>query len=352
MEKICKNCGYHISPEITTCPFCGDNIERQDLLEQSYIITPKINDLFKEEKVNIKFNTRSIVNDVDAMLDPEYETLTLKTASKENQYLGADVTPQNMDRIDSILAFYHEEINNYRKKQKNELESMGISALQKIVADFNDVVNMCNKYKKMTNSKPLHLKIDNTIELYNKEIHYVKKYFILPLYDSEDLLAGSRMAKTFINVIGLLLGYFVLVKLPGITTVEQWITNLMTHATSGSEALRMGNLQSMISVAFAIWFTNIVFSFYISATIKNRNFQVDQGKSYEIILTFAIIGWAVSTYNQYIAIFYNVIIMLYIAYFAFINLTKKKRGLNWFIVRIATCLSVAMLLINLLTFMM
>jgi hypothetical protein len=228
---------------------------------------------------------------------------------------------------------------------------MSIGSLQKIVADFNDVVNMCNKYKKMTDNKAINLKADNIIDLYNKEIHYVKKYFILPLYDSEDLLAGSRMAKTFINVISLMIGYFVVVKIPGITNLQDFITSIMTHVTSGSLELRQGNLQSLIAVCFAVWLTNILFTFYIGATIKNKNFQVDKNKSYEIILTFAIIGWAVSTYHQAIAVSYNVIMMIYIAAFAFINLKTKKRGLNWFFVRIATCIFVAALLINLTLFM-
>ena len=210
---------------------------------------------------------------------------------------------------------------------------------------------MCNKYQKIVSNGIIKNNILSTIKNYNKEIHYIKKYFILPLYDSEDLLNGSKMAKNFIYLISLILGFFLIAKIPLLEKPYEFILTFLKHPMPINTNLKYGNIYTLVSVPFAIWFTNIMFTFYISITIKNKNFQVDKDKSYEALLMFTLVGFFAATYHPSIAILYNLFFMIYVIYITILNVKTKKRGLNWFFVKIASIILAIILETNLYLFL-
>ena len=351
MNKYCKVCGYTVDISDTNCPFCNSSIKEQDEIKDTFVITPKLKDLFNEEKIEIKFNEKSIVNDVDIDLGLDKKN-NVKNVKHKDEYLQIDITNNNIERVKELLSFYEENLQEYINTKKKNLENLGIRELQEYIEEFNKIVNLCNKYKKIIKSNTVKQRINNIIKNYNKEIHYIKKYFILPLYDSEDILNGSRIAKNFINIIALLISYFVISKVSLLEPVYAFFIKFLEQPVIIPYDLKIGNLNTLVSIPFSIWLTNILFTFYIELTIKNKNFKVDKDKSYEVILTFTVIGYLVSIYHISLSLFYNGVFILYILYLVLVNIKTKKRGLNWLFVKIASIIFVIPLIINLILFCM
>lgn len=348
---ICKNCGLTVEDNEDICPFCDANILEQKNIKENFIITPDLNEQFKNKNITINFNIRNIINDVDAY-SSDNDNLEIAEANIKDQYLQSDITSKNQERIFELIDYYNDKLNNFKNKDKKELETKSISQLQEYVTQFNNIVNLCNKYKKIIPDKNKKSIIKNTIKSYNKEIHYIKKYFILPLYESEDLLAGSRIAKNFIQLIGLLISYFVICNIDKVNDLVNIVIKYTEHAqTPVKHILRVVGVYNLISIPFSIWFTNIVFSLFIMYTIKNKNFQVDKDKSYEALLVYTLVGFFATQYNNQITILYTISFMIYILYLTFTNIRLKKKGLNWFITKIATIILCIVLNINLFLFL-
>ena len=346
MSERCKFCGFILTTEKFICPLCEHSIN--DEIDEKAI--NELDKLFEEKSINIEFNSFNLLNNIDNDMDSEYIIPQVKECNKKDQYSQIDITENNINNLNNIIDYYLEDIDIYKKNEKNKLESMGIEQLQNKIQKFNKVVNDCTKFKKIVKLKSLLEKITNTINTYNKEIHYIKQYFVYPLYNAEDLLNGSKIAKTIINLFSLFIGYYIITKIGILKPIYDFILYFFNQTDSISLNLKNGNIDNLFSVLFAIWLTNIIFPIYISLTIKSKNFEIEKDKSYEAIITFTIVGYLVQNYNVYLAYIYNISFIIYIFYLLITGIFIKKKRLEWQIIKlIGLCLSLP-LFYNLITY--
>ncbi len=299
----CNNCGTIINTNI--CPFCGTN--QEDFKKEDY------SNLFSEEKIRIDFNIKNILNDVD--FRNEFENITVKEASLDKQYLECDLNDINIEKIVKINDYYLSSLDIYKKKQKKNLELFDIQMLQSHVASFNEIVNNCNKFKKMVPDEKIKNKLDNTINLYNTEIHYIKKYFILPLYDTPGLLNRSRIVKLLLEVFSVFAVYFLLTKtllIEKIGSVVIWFT--ASWNGDSTDAQKLTALAYCIATLSGIYIAEILFQIFLNITIKNKNFQVDKNKQYEIHAAVALVGLVLSCLYSVFFYGYVGVFFLYITY--------------------------------------
>ena len=319
---ICNNCGSTIINN--HCPICNDELIKLN--------NDKLDVLFKEEKLKIEFNLKNILNDVDYR--NEYENVSIKEAEDSKQYHGHDLSERNEQNISSINKFYNRSIEQYIKKQKCNLELMDINMLQAHVASFNDVVNNCDKFKKMSTNKNNQILLRNTIKKYNDEIHYIKKYFILPLYDIDNIFNKSRLAKNLFTIISIFLMYFIFCKTPLFDMFYHFI-----HIFTGSytdeipEIAKLHNCMAMVSAVSSIGISELMFQFYIKYEVHNNNFQVDKNKNYEIHLAVILLGYVVACLIPFFAYVYNWLLILYMLFFCINSLVVKKWDVGAIIVK-------------------
>ena len=298
----CNNCGLELNTQI--CPFCGH--DSSSLPDSDY------SELFKEEKIDIKFNMRNILNDVD--YKNEFENIQVKEAELSKQYLEKDLSQDNIEKVKEINSYYKKSLEIYKTKQKKNLELFDITMLQSHVASFNDIVNNCNKFKKMVDDKILKNELESTIKSYNKEIHYIKKYFILPLYDTPGLLNRSKIVKLLLEVLSVAFLYSLFLYTGLVDLVGKPINYFTEHwgpVTPESKALA---IDYCLSILGGIYLSEVLFQVFINITIKNNNFQVDKGKKYEIHLAVCLIGLVLSCLRPAFFIGYTIAFFGYILF--------------------------------------
>ena len=287
---ICNNCGLEIK-ENSVCPLCNNGTENK--------IDGDFSNLFKEEKVNIDFNIKNILNDID--FKNEFENITVQEAALKDQYLEKDLSAVNIDKISIINDYYMKSIEIYKTKQKKNLELFDVTMLQSHVASFNDIVNNCNKFKKMVDDVALKNKLDNTIKAYNKEIHYIKKYFILPLYDTEGLLNRSKIVKLLLTLVSILL-VLIVTKLPFFDMIYNFVQYFTSYWSDKVDfTLKTILIGNSLSVIGSVYLTEILFQIFLNITIKNKNFQVDTNKRFDILTAVALVSLPLSFLNIYIS---------------------------------------------------
>ena len=310
---ICNNCGLKIK-DVNICPFCGNNPNEKIAFDYT--------DLFKEEKINIDFNLRNILNDVD--FQNEYENLQVKEANISEQYQEFDLTDSNIDNIITINNYYNKSLEIYKTKQKKNLELFDITMLQSHVASFNEIVNNCNKFKKMVQDNKIKSDLNLTIKKYNKEIHYIKKYFILPLYDTPGLLNRSRIVKALIDIVSVLFLYIFISKTGIADLVVKPILYFSASWGPVSDLQKLNALKYCVSSLAGIYLSEILFQIFINITIKNKNFQVDKNKKYDIHLAVGLIGLVLVCLKPIFFIIYSLIFAGYIIYKLIKCISTKK----------------------------
>ena len=67
MNIQCKICGKTVE-NLDTCPLCGSKLSDQNEIDDNYI-TEGLNEKFQDKKIDIKFNLRQIVNELDYKKD-------------------------------------------------------------------------------------------------------------------------------------------------------------------------------------------------------------------------------------------------------------------------------------------
>ena len=287
---ICNNCGLEIE-ENSVCPLCKNGTEN--------IINGDFSNLFKEEKINIDFNIKNILNDVD--FKNEFENIAVQEAALKDQYLEKDLSALNIDKISIINDYYMKSIDIYKTKQKKNLELFDVTMLQSHVASFNEIVNNCNKFKKMVDDVALKNKLDNTIKTYNKEIHYIKKYFILPLYDMEGLLNRSKIVKFLLTLVSILI-ILIATKMPFFEPIYKFVQYFTAYWSDKVDlTLKTILIGNSLSVIGSVYLAEILFQIFLNITIKNKNFQVDKNKRYDILTAIALVSLPLSFLNIYIA---------------------------------------------------
>lgn len=302
MSLKCKSCGLEINTNI--CPFCGTN--------QESFTNKDFDDIFKEEKIEIDFNIKNILNDVD--FRNEFENIKVQEANIENQYLECDLNDINIEKIVKINDYYVSSLDVYKKKQKKNLELFDIQMLQSHVASFNNIVDNCNKFKKMVPDKKIKKALDITINSYNKEIHYIKKYFILPLYDTPGLLNRSKIVKLLCDVASIFIIFFALMatKLSDkISGVVVWFTSNWGDTTDTQKIIAT---TYCIAVLMGIYLSEILFQIFLNITIKNKNFQVDKNKRYEVHAAIALVGLILACMKSYAFYGYVAVFFAYITF--------------------------------------
>lgn len=328
--KECQNCGKTLNIFMKKCPFCNEEIN-----ENKTTITKGLNDKFKEKEINIEFNLRSIVNELDYKKD--YENSTIELEDEKYQYLQSDLSNNNYKKIEEIIKFYKDDINKFKDNGKHHLETAGAEELQEIIAKFNNVVNMCNKYKKFVKNNQLENKLDKIIILYNNEINYIKKYFVLPLYEAEKILASSRIAKNLLNIISIFFFYVLFSKLPFIDNLYNKIaTFAITLGKDVNIELAICDINTFVSFMASLGITEILFAYYISFTIKNRNFKVDKHKNYEPIYYFVPVLFFVSLYKPIFSYIYNILFVIYLIKLNITSFFAKNLSFKCLIARILT----------------
>ena len=348
MENICKNCGKTITLFDKYCPFCNSLISEQKEIENDYIITPNLNEKFKDEKLDIKFNLRSIVNELDYKKDFENDAIEL--TDEKDQYLECNVTDDNFKKIKYNIDYYIKDLNDFKKDGKHHLETAGAEDLQELIAKFNDVINTCNKYKKFVNRKDLIIKLDKIINDYDTEVNYVKKYFVLPLYEADRLLAQSRIIKNFINMLTLFICYFSFSHIQFFQEIFNFIRILFQGAGKPiTDAMFYSDINAFAAFVASLGLTEIIFAYYISFTIKNRNFKVDKHKNYEPIKYFVPVIFIVSLYAPILTYISNVIFLIYLAWLSIQSFRQKRFTPLWLGLKIATIVIAFLLLINVIT---
>lgn len=285
----CKTCGLELK-NFPICPFCGNDKDYDSLEDFS--------NLFTEEKVKIDFNMKNILNDVD--FRNEYENISVKEADISKQYLEMDLNAVNIDKINIINDYYVKSIEIFKKKQKKNLELFDIQMLQSHVASFNEIVNNCNKFKKMVPDQKIKNNLDKTIKLYNTEIHYIKKYFILPLYDTPGLLNRSKIVKLVLDVFSIALIYSILYFTGLINLIGRGIHYFTEHWSAVTELQKSLSFNFCVSTLGSIYISEIFFQLFLNLTIKNKNFQVDKNKKYEIHIAVALVGFVLSCLHTYL----------------------------------------------------
>lgn len=335
--KNCKICGKSITSYKDNCSFCNAPLLTQNARIEDIIVTPGLNDEFKDNEINIEFNLRNIVNELDYKKD--YENNAIELAPEEFQYLQSDITEKNIEKVKENIKFYNDELNNFIKNEKNRLETAGAEDLQQIIAKFNNVVNTCNKYKKFINNKDIQISLDNIIFKYNKEINYIKKYFVLPLYEADKILAASRLAKNLINISSICIMYFFVSKLPFINTIFTFIVELFKDAGKGMNTeLALCNINAFVSFMGSLGLTEVIFAYYISCTIKNRNFKVDKHKNFEPIYYFVPVIFVLSLYSPLFSYFFNGWFIFYIIKTVWVSFITNRFSPQWLMVKFTTIL--------------
>lgn len=325
---ICNVCGKENSIVDKKCSFCDNDITQ----EYKFLDYEKE---FKEKEINIQFNLRSIVNELDYKRD--YENNAIDLVDEKYQYLQSDITKKNKEKIKSIIIFYNDKLSNFIKNERHKLETAGTEDLQEIIMEFNNIVNICNKYKKFINDKKIENELQNTIIKYNKEINYIKKYFVLPLYEADKILAASRLAKNLINIMSICFCYFIVSKIPFMITIYTAIANLFITAGQGVNFnLAMCDIKAFASFFIGLGLTEVLFAYYISFTIKNRNFKVDKHKNFEPIYYFVPVFFVLSLYNPILSYIYNLWFLFYIVKTVVVSLLASRFAPQWLIVKIIT----------------
>ena len=310
---ICEKCGFEF--EDAKCPVC-EGVDISD-----------IDTLFKEEKIDINFNLKTIVNDVDYR--NEYQNVEVKDADEKFQYKGKDLTDTNIKRLHEINDFYLSRLTRYKTGTKKLLETFDVPKLQALVASLNEVVNKCSRFMKMTGNAELKKKFKNTIKLYNAEIHYVKKYFILPLYDTPGLLNRSKIVKCLLVIVSVLLVYIIMsLKHNGVyllnplyKMVDWWTQAYPPHFSLETKAFVVMNA---LSISASPFIANVFFDIFLSITIKNKNFLVDKGKKYEKLIAFYLLSIVLSILNIYLLYGFYAAFIFYLMFFPFKCLAVKK----------------------------
>jgi len=166
----------------------------------------------------------------------------------------------------------------------------------------------------MVKDKSIIASLDQTIKLYNTEIHYIKKYFILPLYDTPGLLNRSKIVKLLLDVFSIVFIYSLLL----FTGLINIFGGVVTWFTNGwgpvSDEQKIIALNYCLSTLGAIFLSEVLFQIFLNLTIKNKNFQVDKNKKYEIHAAVALIGLVLSCLNP--ALFYG-FVGIFFAYMLF-----------------------------------
>ena len=328
---ICKNCGLKVNDQ-NICPFCGTAI--------GSVSNEDYNDIFKEEKMQIDFNIKNILNNVDYR--NEFENIKVEAASKKDQYNGMDLIPENIEKIDIIDDYYNDSVNIYKKNQKKNLELFDIQMLQSHVASFNETVNNCDNFKKMVPEEAIQDKLDKTIKSYNKEIHYIKKYFILPLYDFDGLLNRSKIVKCLITLLSICICNLLLT-LPvfsGVfSLIHMWCEGFV-------EVFPRTVIKLSLSVLGSIYLAEILFQLFLNITIKNKNFQVDKNKKFDIHWAVALLAIPFSCLTIYVAYASHFVFLAYIVFVAVKCILVKKWNLESIIEKIACVIIVLILFAN------
>lgn len=298
----CNTCGIEINTNI--CPFCGN--------KQDEVFQKDLESLFKEEKIQIDFNIKNILNDID--FRNEFENIKVQEASLDKQYLECDLNDINIKKIVKINDYYTSSLDIYKKKQKKNLELFDIQMLQSHVASFNNIVDNCNKFKKMVPDEKIKKALDKTIKDYNIEIHYIKKYFILPLYDTPGLLNRSKIVKLLCDIFSIFVIFFTLMttkaadKIGGVVT---WISYGWSNTTDQQKIVAVAYALSVIG---GIYLSEVLFQIFLNITIKNKNFQVDKNKRYDVHATIALVGIILACLNP---IFFYGYVGAFFAYITF-----------------------------------
>lgn len=341
----CKTCGKTIKVYTDNCSFCGAPISTQNHRINETIITPNLNEEFIDKKIDIKFNLRSIVNELDYKRD--YENNVIELTEEKYQYLQSDITEKNIEKVKENIEFYLNEIDDFVKNQRIKLEVAGAEDLQEIISKFNYVVNICNKYKKFVNNKQIEKDLDWVIFKYNKEIDYIKKYFVLPLYEADKILAASRLAKNLINTSCICFTYFFVSKIPFFNAIFMFIVNTFKSAGSGmNEALTLCNINAFASFMISLGLTEVLFAYYISCTIKNRNFKVDKHKNWEPIYYFIPVLFALSLYNPILSYIFNGWFIFYLVKTVWVSLVANRFAPQWLLVKVSTGFIAALTIID------
>lgn len=332
MNIQCKICGKTVE-NLDICPLCGSKLSDQNEIDDNYI-TKGLNEKFQDKKIDIKFNLRQIVNELDYKKDFENDAIEL--VDEKYQYLQSDITEKNYEKIKENIKFYINDLNNFKKNEKHKLEIAGTEDLQEIISKFNDVINICTKYKKFVPDNKIKSDLDNVIREYDKEVNYIKKYFVLPLYEADKILAASRLAKNLLNLISIFFIYFVLSRLPFVQHIYDMIGTFFANVGNLSPNLFLSNIKAFASYMIGLGLTEVLFAYYISFTIKNRNFKVDKNRNLEPIYYFVPVLFFLSLYANIFAYFYNLLFITYIVKVIISSLRQKRFLPNWIIVKIAT----------------
>lgn len=346
MENFCKKCGKTINDFDKTCSFCDSIISSQPE-NSDYEITEGLNEKFIDKKINIEFNLRTIVNELDYKKDFENDAIEL--VDEKYQYLQSDVTKKNYEKVKSNIKYYQDDLNNFRKNGKHKLEIAGTEDLQEIIAKFNSVVNMCNKYKKFIPDKTIVSELDHVIYDYNKEINYIKQYFVLPLYEADKILAASRLAKNLINVSCIFFIYFILARIPFMQEIHNGLHILFGNVGSGlTKTMFTADFKAFSSYIIGLGATEVLFAYYISFTIKNRNFKVDRHKDYEPIKYFVPVFFFVSLYAPILTYGYNIWFIAYLIKTCAVSFVQNRIAPHWLAVKAITIGLAALTIIDVL----
>ena len=172
---------------------------------------------------------------------------------------------------------------------------------------------------KMTDNTELKKKFKNTIKLYNTEIHYVKKYFILPLYDTPGLLNRSKIVKCLLVIVSVFLVYVILsLKHNGIYLfnflykIVDWITQ--SYPTSFDLDTKAFVVINALSISASPFIANVFFDIFLSITIKNKNF----------LIAFYLLSIVLSILNIYLLYGFYAAFIFYLMFFSFKCLAVKK----------------------------
>lgn len=347
MQKICKQCGKEISAFDKYCSFCNSLLSEQPE-DQDVIITEGLNDKFKDKKLDVKFNMRAIVNELDYKKDFENDAIEL--TNEKYQYLQCNVTEKNYEKIKYNIDYYLKDLEDFKQNDRHRLETAGAEDLQELIAKFNNVINNCNKYKKFVKRKDLITKLDKVINGYLEQVNYVKKYFVLPLYEADRLLAQSRIMKNFINVLTLFICYFSFSHIEFFQNIFNAIRKFFMGAGKPiTDAMFYSDINAFASFVAALGLTEVIFAYYISFTIKNRNFKVDRHKNYEPIKYFVPVIFFVSLYAPILTYIANIIFLVYLAFLSIQSFKQKRFAPHWMAIKIATVVISFLLLINIIT---